>query len=268
MTLAGQTTALGAVTHTAPFFMFTTSRFADAAERDAIRRSLGRYVTGSDYLSVGLVREFPELRARVERAHRYVLLTSLGEIQREIAGGCDPEAPGLLVYDGEHWPATPAGEQANMAAAIARAKAIATASRCYDFGVAPDGRFMGVQPDTCSYDLAAAIHRQVDWEGVALVDIQAQVLISDRCANGGSVDPYAKFVAAIAHDIRAIARPPAIAAQLSFRDTPPDRMIAAIQQLRDTIDGFYVAYPSNVGVPCRYCSPANLEQVLRAIRSG
>jgi hypothetical protein len=129
-------------------------------------------------------------------------------------------------------------------------------------------RFMGVQPETCSYDLAAAIYRNIDWDGITLADIQAQVLLSDRCTTGSNVENYAALVTAIADDIRKAAHPPAITAQLSFRDTPPERMILAIHRLRGIVDGFYVAYPSNVGPPCRYCSPGNLDQVLRAIRSG
>ena len=45
-------------------------------------------------------------------------------------------------------------------------------------------------------------------------------------------------------------------------------MIEAIHRLRGVVDGFYLAYPSNVGPPCAYCTPQNLATVLAALRSS
>jgi hypothetical protein len=70
------------------------------------------------------------------------------------------------------------------------------------------------------------------------------------------------MVTAIASDVRARPSFPKIVAQLSFRLTSPDKMIAAIKQLSGIVDGFYIAYPRNVGPACSYCSSANLDQVL------
>jgi hypothetical protein len=247
------------------FFMFSTSRFADTGERGAVAASLRKYVTSRDYLSAAVAREFPDLGQRVGRGHRYVLPTSLSGVERESAKGCGPDTAGLVIYDGEHWAETPADEQAQMSTSIARGRVIVGATSCHDYGIAPDGQFIGISPSNCSYDLSAAIHQQLDWSGIALFNIQAQILLSDRCGPG--VDDYVAFVAAVTAAVRTASHPPAIAAQLSFRYTPPERMIAAITRLRDIVNGFYIAYPSYVGQTCTYCSAGNLEQVLGAIRS-
>jgi len=267
-TMVGEPAAGGPSTRApSQFFMFSTSNFADPGARDGVRAVLSRHTTERDYLSAHVLREFPEIGQRVARARRYVLPTSVAEVQRESAKGCGADTPGLILYNGEHWPGTPTNEQADLPAAIARAKEFAAGSGCHEFGVAPDGAFAGISPATCSYALDSAIHRLIDWTGVALFDVQAQSLLSDRCNATAGVAAYVAFVSAIARDVRKNANPPSIVAQLSFRHTPPERMATAIQALRGVVDGFYIAYPINVGPACKYCSPDNLEKVMTDIRS-
>jgi hypothetical protein len=59
-----------------------------------------------------------------------------------------------------------------------------------------------------------------------------------------------------------------IVTQLSFRYTNPQAMIQAMQQLTGTggVDGFYLAYPIGGAYPCTYCTSANLQTVLAALR--
>jgi hypothetical protein len=250
----------------AQFFMFTTSKFASDGERDGVFSALRKYVIKWDYLSVRLAQVVPELGDRVGRGHLYTVPPSLGGIQLESARGCGPGTPGLIVYDPEHWPETPADERLDVPAAIARGKVVARRSGCHNYGIAPDGLYLGILPNSCSYDLSIGIHRTVDWDGINLFDIQAQRLLGDECSSHSGVEAYAEFVDAVTHEVRARARDLEIVAQLSFRYTPPERMMAAIERLRETVDGFYIAYPSRLGQICGYCSATNLEQVLEAIR--
>jgi hypothetical protein len=244
----------------APFFMFA----AHVGANDPLRSVLDTYTTSNDYLSLTAVKENPELAARIGKAHTFAIPPSLSAVQ-QLATQC---AVGLIIYDGEHWGATPANEQADMPGSVARGKASATAAGC-DFGLAPDGQYAGLVPKTCDYNLSAALHRELDFTGIALYNIQAQRLLGAACAASGGDDNYVKFVTAVAAEIRARNPRTKVSAQLSFRDTPPDRMISIIGRLRGAVDGFYLAYPRNVGgVPCQYCTPENLRAVLAAMKSG
>jgi hypothetical protein len=243
----------------APFFMFTAAKFADPDERLEIADVLRRRVASRDYLSWRLGEELPELALRVGRAHLYLLAPSLTQIARHRAS-CGPGAPGLIIYDGEHWPQTPLAEQEDIVKAVADGKTLATAAGCSAYGIAPDGQFLGIVPATGQYDLERSIHRRIDWDGISLFDIQAQRLL-DRAG----VDAYAEFVAAVGREVRATSPPTKLVAQLSFRSTCPEKMIAASHRLAGIVDGFYIAYPRNIGPICNYCSPDNLAQVLDAL---
>ncbi len=122
--------------------------------------------------------------------------------------------------------------------------------------------FLGISPGTGRYDLNRSIHRRIDWDGIALFDIQAQWLLDGERAGS---DTYVEFVATVAREVRAASPPTKIVAQLSFRFTPPEAMIAASARLAGIVDGFYIAYPGNVGPICNYCSPDNLAQVLSSL---
>lgn len=246
----------------APFFMFTTSKWSSESERSSILHSLREHVTSRDYLSLALARQAPELATRVGRSHLYVLAPSLKSISR-LALACGPGAPGLLIYDGEHWKATPKVEQADMPGAIARGMASTMRPGCYEYGIAPDGAFIGIVPKTLRNDLENSIIHNVDWHGIALFNIQAQRLLGDNTA--AAINAYVTFVSAMAREVRTKNSKIIITAQLSFRYTTPETMIAAMHQVRGRVDGFYIAYPSNVGPPCAYCSPQNLDKVLDAL---
>ena len=58
-----------------------------------------------------------------------------------------------------------------------------------------------------------------------------------------------------------------VVAQLSFRDTPPDRMRTALALVAASLDGVFYSYPStHPHTPCRYCSPRNLGELLSSLR--
>lgn len=243
-----------------PFFMFS----AHVAAGSPLRPVLDQYATSADYLSTTAVKSNPDLAARVGRSHIYALPPSLGALQQQVTN-C---AAGLIIYDGEHWGATPQNEQADMSSSVASGQSIATSGGC-TFGVAVDGQYAGLVPKTCGYSLDRAIHRSLDFRNIALYNIQAQRLLSDECVAQGGQNNYVQFVTALANEIHAKNPATKISAQLSFRYTPPDRMIAVINQLRRVVDGFYLAYPLKVGgIPCQYCSADNLGQVLSAIKKS
>jgi hypothetical protein len=244
--------------------MFTTWQFATADEMEAVGAVLRRHTRSRDYLGVNVELQFPDLAARVSRRHLYTLPPSLAAVDRATMGKCGMKA-GLIIYDGEHWRGTPQDEQADMAKAIARGKAIAHQAGCQDYAIAPDGQYIGISPGTCRYDPAASIHYAIDWAGITLFDIQVQRLLGPNCIERAGVDTYVAALRSIASDVRARSSFPKIVAQLSFRLASPNEMIAAIEQLSGIVDGFYVAYPRNVGPTCSYCSPVNLDQVLGAI---
>ena len=251
-----------------PFFMFAASKFAETGERQRIEAVLSTYLTPRDFVSLGLTKAFPALGARVPRENVFVLPPNLTQVAATIRKGTGDGTPGLLIYDGEHWEATPGDEQGDLPGAVLRGKALTRKSAGHRFGFAPDGVFVGVRPGRCGFDLNEAVHRRIDWSDIALFNIQAQHLLSDTCDATGGFAAFVDFVVAVAGDAKAAAPHLLVTAQLSFRDTPPDRMVRAIRRLRGTVDGFYVAYPSNVGPVCRYCSPENLGTVLSAIRGA
>jgi hypothetical protein len=147
-----------------------------------------------------------------------------------------------------------------MVRAVADGKTLVRAAGCSAYGIAPDGQFLGISPATGRYDLDNSVHRRIDWEGIALFDIQAQRLL-DRAG----VDAYAEFVAAVGQEVRAASAQTKLVARLSFRSTCPEAMIAAADRLAGIVDGFYIAYPRNIGPICSYCSPDNLARMLAAL---
>jgi len=241
--------------------MFTTSRFATLQEHEAVTDVLLHYLRPTDYLSAGLVRQEPKLVP----AQQYLLASSLKEVERVSGSGCADSR--LIIYDGEHWSATPIDEQMNLPAAIVRGAALTAQSGCHKYGVAPDGVFLGVVPERCEFQMARGIVPSLDWHGIEFFDIQAQALLNNRCGVTNATDNYVNCVTDIARIARSGEHKPLIAAQLSLRDTPPERMMEAIGRLRGTVDGFYIAYPTNGPLPCRYCSPSNLAMVLQKIRA-
>jgi len=256
-------TDAGAATAAPNRFMFTTWQFATKEETGAVGAVLRRHTTSDDYLGVNVERQFPDLAGRISRAHLYALPPSLAAVERATECGV---RTGLIIYDGEHWERTPIDEQADMANAIGHGKAIVQQTGCQDYGVAPDGQYIGISRSACRYDPPASIHHAIDWTRITLFDIQAQRLLGPQCIERAGVDAYVAAVRSITSDVRARSSFPKIVAQLSFRLTPPETMIAAINQLTEIVDGFYIAYPNNVGSPCSYCSAGNLDQVLTAIR--
>jgi len=245
-----------------PFFLFVANRFDAPGEGERVRGVLARYFTERDYIGSILREASPELRSKIGISHTFAIPGGIDKARQYAAGS----EVGLVLYDIEHWAATPAEEQKDPAAAIARASDAVRAYQGKRFGITPDGQFIGIVAGKCAVDGSKNILPRIDMTKLDFVQFQAQRLLSDRCVQeGDGVKLYLSLVRAKAGDAKA--RNPKIltVAQFSFRYTPPERMIEMIRALSGAVDGFYLAYPATIlGTRCEYCSPQNLERVLVA----
>lgn len=244
-----------------PFFMFSPSHPSDPN----VITVLETYFQPIDYVSVGLGNADPMLGQRVGNGHEFVIPPSLDSVETQVTNGCANGVPGLILYDIEHWQATPQSEQDDPADSIAQGAGIVTAAGCgILYGTTPDGQFMGLPPAACAPDFSTSIYQQVDWTEISFVNIQAQRLLSDTCGGQQNRDSYVNFVSTIADYVRSQNPGIVVSAQLSFRYTSPDTMVSAIQALNGIVDGYYLAYPETLS--CTYCSSDNLQSVLQAFR--
>ncbi len=244
--------------------------FSAPATRD-LPDLVGRYVRPRDYVRFEALPSLDEMI--VPRVRRYVLPATIrktwaGEpgIRHWLARRC-ARSVGTVVYDPERWELTPRREQRQIARAVRRGAAIVRATGCHDFGIAPDGVSMfGMHPERCRYDLRAGAYRRLPWKAIDIVDIQAQLLLSDGCVGALGVDHYARVVSSIARWVRRHGPRTDVVAQVSFRHTPPERMQAAIARVAQVVDGIYFSYPSNGPGRCRYCAAERLRALLRFLR--
>lgn len=253
----------------APFFIFLSAKFPTADEEAQVFKVLAARARSGDYLGRVLVERVPALSHRVDRSHILVAPASIAGVTNNLA--CGPSTPGIILYDPEHWDATPNIEKSDLPDAIDQAKAAVAASKCHSFALAPDGRFAGVDPRACHWALQDSIFRNMHStaNGIALVNIQGHILFGNSCVKrfgeDNSLASYIAFNTAVANQIRAKIPGALVTTQLSLRAMSPQRILQAIKALTGIVDGFYVAYPASEGSPCRFCTPANLETVLAAI---
>lgn len=211
----------------------------------------------------------------VPRARRYALPTSLRErwagwpgVRHWVRRGCGRGTPGLIVYDPERRELTPPSEQRRLIASIRRAERMVRATGCHSFGLAPGSTpLFGLDPARCDFDLGRGSYRRVAWRRVDLVDVQAQRLAGDDCAARDGLARYDELVTSVARYVRARNPRIRVVTQVSFRDSPPARMVEAVARVAPVVDGVYFSYPTtNDAIPCRYCTPANMDAFLGALR--
>ena len=246
-----------------PFFLFAAYRLGSAADREDVHQVLRDYFGPHDYIGKELAKDDPELARQVGKDHVFALAANLDVLGRYVA---DREGA-IVFYDMEHWPQTPKAEQEDPAGAVARAAGVVHAGGAAKFGLCPDGPFLGIDPKSCSASADKSVLRRIDPRTVDILLLQAQILLSDRCAAQGGPERYVSFVTSLAREARERNPDILVAAQASFRYTPPDRMIKAMRAVQDAVDGFYLAWPvENPRVPNVYCSSDNLRRILQEFR--
>lgn len=231
---------------------------------------VSRFFTARDYARVD---SQPPGRT-VDRAHLYALPTSLRDewagypgVRHWIREGCGEGTPGLVIYDLEFRSLSPPEEQRDFVGATKRAAEMVESTGCHSFGIAPGATpLFGLDPQTCTYDLEEGLHERMPWSRIDLLDIQAQRLIGDHCVDREGLETYDELIGELGARVRERNPEIKVFAQVSFRDTPPERMVEAIALVSDDIDGIYFSYPStHATIPCDYCSPRNLEVLLTAL---
>jgi hypothetical protein len=94
------------------------------------------------------------------------------------------------------------------------------------------------------------------------LNIQGESYLKAGCKTG--VADYQKLVATVASYVRSKNPKIVVQAHVSFRVTPPAMMIQAIAAMAGSVDGFLLSYP--LYSEHLYCTPENLETVLKAFR--
>ena len=236
-------------------------------------RVVDGYLRPTDYVRVESVP--PRWRARVNRRRVYALPTTTraswaGEpgLRHWLRRGCGANTPGTLVYDPEHWALTPRIEQRAFPATVAHAARLTERTGCHRLGLAAGATLMyGMERRGCTYELQSGSYMDVAWELVEVVDIQAQLLLSDSCEAEAGIADYARLVTSVASLARRRNPGISVVAQVSLRQTPPERMRTAIAAVSGAVDGVYVAYPSrNTGSDCIYCTREDLRELLGYLR--
>lgn len=245
----------GAAWAASPFFAFA------ASQDPGVVPVLQQYFQKTDYLGVKTLAALPALRTVVAGGHQIDLEPSVAGVQQI---GCDPGTAVTVFYQWGAAP-TPEAEQADPVGSSARAIAAIRGNGC-QVGLAPEPQFFGYQPGTCAYNPDAGSYRQVDWSTVDFLDIQGEPFLEDTCVGQAGVNPYVNFVTAVAAYVRARNPRIVIAAQLSFRFTPPAVMTEAVHAMGAVVDGFLLSYPLNPAQEHKYCAPQNLAAFLGTVR--
>ncbi len=244
------------------------------APRDA-PQLFERYFTEGDYART----ESLSRPADVPRRFRYALPTTLrvqwnGEpgVRAWTRRGCGPDTPGTIVYDPEIRPDwTPPAEVERLAESIREAARLVRSTRCHLFGIAPGSLpFFGLDPHACEVDLDEGVYDDdLPWHTIDLVDVQVQRLIGEHCLQRDGLARYAETVTQLAAFLRRENPDIQVVAQVSFRDSDAFTMAQAIERVAEDVDGIFFSYPTtNADIPCLYCSPSELEALLRYLEDA
>ena len=156
-------------------------------------------------------------------------------------------ADDVIAYDIENWPSTPVQERINAADSISNASKIVHQAG-YKFGVTPDSKILLRWYDT------------INWDEVDLLGMQLQEFSDDP-------EELAHYARLVSEHVRSESPETQIFIQLSFRRTDASDMQNAINAVENFVDGVIVGYVPEGRIPCKYCSPENLDEILYYINS-
>ncbi|WP_128003289.1 hypothetical protein [Piscinibacter defluvii] len=242
----------------------------------SIARPSIMFAAGWDPEAVRLVREkFGEVdylssevtdESRPGPAQVFALPASLESVRRQAGAPCNLKGgPTLVIYDPEHWEATPESDRRDLPATIEAGADAVRASGCRKFGLAPDGQFIGLEPKECRA-APSALARSVNWKKVDVLVLQAQRLLSDKCGGRANIAEYSRFVAEWSRLVKAANPAIKVFPSMTFRYTDVATMSEAIRRTRRDVDGYYLAYPSSKsGINCDHCRSTNLKSVVDTI---
>lgn len=200
----------------------------------------------SESPSVWLFNEFPDRK-------KMIIVQSLGNMTDSIELGRKFDNVSHIVYDIENWDRTALQERENPVLAISNGSRIVHAAG-FKYGITPDAPFL------------LNNYMKINWTEVDFLGMQLQ-RFSDNSTE------YSNYAKQISEHVRSQNPEIEIFAQLSFRFTGADDMIAAIEGSKDFVDGYIVAYlpdPDGDGIfdSCiTTCTPDDLDQVLKTINA-
>jgi hypothetical protein len=193
-----------------------------------------------------LFEEFPDRK-------KMIIVQSLGNMTDSIELGRKFDNVSHIVYDIENWDRTALEERENPVLAISNGSRIAHAAG-FKYGITPDAPFL------------LNNYMKIDWTEVDFLGMQLQRF-------SGNVTEYSNYAKQISEHVRSQNPEIEIFAQLSFRFTSTNDMIAAIEGSKDFVDGYVVAYlpdPDGDGISdtcITTCTPGDLDRVLKTINA-
>jgi alkylated DNA repair dioxygenase AlkB len=153
-----------------------------------------------------------------------------------------------IVYDIEHWENTPELERANPSISISKGASIVHGLG-YSYGITPDA------------EMLLDNYEKIDWTEIDFLGMQLQRFSQNGTEYSSIAEKISTFVRSRNPNIE-------IFTQLSFRFTDANDMIKAIEGVKDIVDGFIIAYDTNIRsdscIPLD-CSPRELKLVLDRI---
>ncbi|HLY56686.1 MAG TPA: hypothetical protein VKS60_14070 [Stellaceae bacterium] len=274
-----------------PFIMVVNS---DPGTTNDYFTVLNTYALPMDYFGARLINADTGLGVLVGQQHTIATPSTLANVRHRANTGCVPDVANMIIYEAADVD-SPSGELSALAHSVSAASGYVANSpnTCHAFGTSFGPEYIGINIGRCSYSSTYISNNQyndyvgsnifapsMDWSGVSLIVLQAQQLLNDgtaspshatKCASPSKiayVDTYVLALQDMVARLRMAAPNALIATQLSFRFTNPSSMVSVMTQLTGSggVDGFYLTYPISSGQACTYCTPADLQTVLSALR--
>ena len=153
----------------------------------------------------------------------------------------------VIAYDIEQWERTPELERIDPLLSISRGASIVHEAG-YRFGITPDA------------EMLLANYKKINWTEIDFLGMQLQRFSEN-------IQEYSSLANEIASFARCKNPNIEIFSQLSFRFTDASDMIRVVERVKDTVDGFIIAYDTNNRADSCIsgCSPRQLNQVLNKI---